>query len=77
MRTISLKPAGAALNLRGILTAVKSFIKVHHLPVAISSALICFGAIYFGSLLISAIAGTIALTIAGTYNCQDEKGGER
>ena len=77
MRTISLKPAGAALNLRGILTEIKSFIKVHHLQVAISSVLICWGAIYFGSMLISAIAGTIALTIAGTYNCQDEKGGEK
>ena len=77
MRTVSLKPAGAALNLRGILTEVKSFIKVHHLQVAISSVLICWGAIYFGSMLISAIAGIIALTIAGTYNCQDEKGGEK
>ena len=77
MRTISLKPAGAALNLRGILTAVKSFIKVHHLQVAMSSALICWGAIYFGSMLISALAGTFALTIAGTYNCHAEKGGER
>ena len=76
MRTVSLKPAGAAINLRGTLTAVKSFIKVHHLQVAISSALICFGAIYFGSMLISAIAGTVALTIAGTYNYQDEKGGD-
>ena len=76
MRTVSLKPAGAAINLRGNLTAVKSFIKVHHIQVAISSALICWGAIYFGSMLISAIAGTVALTIAGTYNYQDEKGGD-
>ena len=77
MKTVSLKPAGAALNLRGILTAVKYYIKLRRLHIAVSSVVILWGAIYFGSMLISAIAGTIALTIAGTYNCQDEKGGER
>ena len=75
MRTISLKPAGAALNIRGILSVVKCFIKARAVQIAFTSALISFGAMLVGSVLTAAISGAIALLIAGGDNNATEKGG--
>lgn len=75
MKTVLLKPAGAALNLRGLLPVVKCFIKAHAVQIAVTSALISFGAMLAGSVLAAAISGAIALLIAGNDHNATEKGG--
>ena len=74
MKTLTLKPAGAALNLREIISSVVNILKSHLVGIAVAAAIVSFGSMLLGYIITADISGAIALLIAGT-DCRVAKEG--